>query len=627
MEETQLSPQRTDRASKHFLSKGSRMMRRQTSKFSVLASSHEDGRAAGLARVRSAGHLLNLHTKRGDARPQISGPYDFQHVAHTDQSQYQSLDRSNATNLAESFSALHADQQPGQEIKGIPVADLPSSSDNTDHFTSSAPQSPTLSVMPSLENSPPKPAPPPKDLHLPLPSLGGDIRISRSIENFSWPTPSPNIDSCESFGTENSSIIIRDESVSSTSDHLSSLRLVGGPNAVHSNAPAPSSLLPPVTADMLDKPLPQPPTVVHAVSTVDEGRLPMKNSPLPQLPQSSPVEDVVGEPAVFSPKIPAPVRSVPLHSERLSRRRSQSSSDLPFASTFASTAAVLASPPRRARTSKRISVGIKKIDIDDWEDAIDYSWDHALDGDEEIDYPAQTMTNSDVLPQRSSAFIPKRMSSVRHPDHLVWSSTRSVRTTRSEFDLQGLGIDAVAPEKTFLAESEYEDYSEKHESLKVPFKRREPGSPISKSSSQESIILSIASSIMSTHRSSNSSTSLGDMSHLESIKDEDATPEGERQIPSAASGSVSSSETVTTDQKSVPMAESPVDDDTVVELPTQSHQRGVSASRVPFSHSNNVPQTKTTMRQRSSTQSSGRRLNSRASYSLFPTPASANSAN
>lgn len=628
MDETQFSPDRPDRTSKHFLSKGTRMMRRQTSKLNMLASHGDDGRAAGLSRVRSAGHLLNMHTKRSDPRLQISGPFDFQHVLHTDQSQYRNLTKTANPDLADSFEALQADRHPGHQIKGILVADLPSSSFTSETSQVSPPQSPAFSIVPSLPASPPKPAPPPKD-HLRLLSLGGDVRMSRSMENFSWPTRSPPLESDEYSKTESSSHLTQADP--SPSDYLqtSSYRLAHEQSGASASAPASPRQFnyPPVTAELLDKPLPQPPTVVHAVSTSDDATLMMKVAPLPQVPQrnSTLVELPKSEVAPTTPKILSPIRPLqPLQPNRQLRRRSQSSSEIPFPSAFASTTAVLASPPRPVRQSRRISVGIKKIDIDDWEDAIDYSWDHAFDGD---DYPVlstESITKSDVLPQTSSAFVPHRTSSARQLNHLVPVSAQSIRTTKSDMNLLGLGIKSTRPEADPYAETEYEEYSEKHESLKVPYTRRRPGSPISKSSSQESIILSIASSIMSTHRSSNSSTSLGDMSQLESIKDEDTLPLGDSAHVASGSGSVSSSETVTTDRKSGPPAE--VNEDTLEELPAVSHQRGVSASRLPFVSSSVAPATKYAARQRSSTLNSGRRLNARASYSLFPTAPSATSA-
>lgn len=625
MEETQVSPPRHDRLSKAFLSKSTKMMRRQTSKLNMLGSHGDDGRSSGISRVRSAGHLLSLHSKRTEVRPQISGPYDFQHVSHTNKGQYETLNQTNKTDLADSFTAMQADQQPGQDIKGIPVSDLPSSTPAIGQAPAPPPQSPTFSIVPSLPNTPPKPAPPPKD-HLRLPSLGGDVRFSRSMDNFSWPTRSPQLE-FDSFQSDMSSDLAGEEHVTILPSAPASPGMpVGESGDVAGSVPT-SPGLPNhthMTAEMLDKPLPQPPTIVHAVSTSDDSTLMMKVAPLPQVPNSqadSPKSQHLSS-TPTSPKALSDVRPLqPLRPHRLSRRRSQSSSDFPLASNFMSAAGVLTSPPRNVRQSKRISIGIKKIDIDDWEDAIDYSWDHAFDGEDEM---GLEFTKSDILPQTSS-FGAQRASSALQLSSLA-PTAGPMRPYKSDLDLQGLGIESVRPQSEISAVPEYEEYSEKHESLKVPFARREPGSPISKSSSQESIILSIASSIMSTHRSSNSSTSLGDMSQLESIEDEGALPLEECKTLARATGSVSSSETVTTDKKSP----APVDEDKLEELPAIAHQRGASASRVPFvpNRTSSVASAgKSATRQRSSTLNSGRRVNPRASYSLFPVAGPAAPAN
>ncbi|ETN40832.1 uncharacterized protein HMPREF1541_05112 [Cyphellophora europaea CBS 101466] len=623
MEETEIGPPRSERMSKHFLSKGSRMVRRQTSKFNVLATQQDDpkdSRSTGIARVRSAGHLLNLHSsRRSEFRPQISGPFDFQHVSHTNQSQYQDLTKSAKTDLADSFSALQADQAPGQEIKGIPVADLPSSTPSIEQ-TSATPQSPTFSIVPSLPSTPPKPAPPPKDLPMP-PSLGADVRFSRSMDNFSWPTRSPQLETDQPFMADSQADIAGDEAPMVTANLAPSPGKLPGPETGLA-ATVPNSPRQLTYSELLDKPLPQPPTVVHAVSTVDDSTLPMKIAPLPQVPSQSPEmsSPVITDAEALDPTRPrlsAGIRPQQLpQAKRTSRHRSPSNCDTSPGSTFGSAAGTLASPPSAARNSKRISVGIKKIDVDDWEDAIDYSWDHAFDVDDDMDMVGESMTKSDYLPQTFD-FGPQRTASAMQLSSLGSLPAPPMRAYKSDMNLQGLGINAARPENGVAGGLDYEEYSDKHDSLKVPFVRREPGSPISKSSSQESIILSIASSIMSTHRSSNSSTSLGDFGQLASIEDEGTLPPDDKKMLASGSGSVSSSDTVTVG----PQAEDTAAEDKIVELPDISHHRGASTSRVPTvpNRSSSVAQAaKSAPRKRSSTLNSGRRLNTRASYSLFP---------
>ena len=60
-------------------------------------------------------------------RPNISGPFGFQHVTHTDQGQFQSLNSTTSTELVCEFNAVQTAQSPAGQIKGISVDDLPAS--------------------------------------------------------------------------------------------------------------------------------------------------------------------------------------------------------------------------------------------------------------------------------------------------------------------------------------------------------------------------------------------------------------------------------------------------------------------------------------------------------------------
>ena len=165
-----------------------------------------------------------------------------------------------------------------------------------------------------------------------------------------------------------------------------------------------------------------------------------------------------------------------------------------------------------------------------------------------------------------------------------------------------------------------------HEPFRISAIRREPGSPISKSSSQESIILSMASSIMGTHRSSNSSTSLSDLSNLAGIENDSVSfITDDAKLRAQSNTSDSSQNTVTTESHSVStlgtdLTSPPASNNT---SPAHKHERGISLSRI------NVPNRTSSMaaarpmspvaRQRSSTLNTRpKNLTTRASYSLFP---------
>lgn len=624
--ESPVSPQQQDKSPQTFIGKGSRIIRRQTSKLNIASDEPVDhanySRPRGISRVKSAGHLLNLHHKKESVQLQISKPFDFQHVTHTDQSEYRRLKEADGTELTESFNAMQANQQTHQDVRGIAVADLHTVTTPEAQLSTQALTSPACSIVPSVPAESPKPLPPPKD-SLNIPSADPEIRTSRSMDNFSRPTrSSPSLDfdaEMQLFAGDRIANGVETVPVLPTSPVRQFIiqEISSVPPSPHPSTPqlAPSPLL--------DKPLPQPPTIVHAVSTSDFSTLLMKTSPLPDLPQ----RDSSGPIQSPDPEAQPAASAADENQNRTSLRHMQSFSGpltSPQWSKTSSTRASLSdllssytgntSPTRPAKPEKRISVGLKTIDVDDWENAIDYSWDHALDYDEDDDdlmemTGPQAMSRSDVLPQKSFT------SANAKPTPPV--DRRSVlRQHKSEMSLRGLGIDSRYRDSFLMGPSD----SSKRESAKLSFQKRVSGSPLSKSSSQESIILSIASSILSTHRSSNSSA--GDLTHFPYVEDESVTA-----LPLAASklntnGSVSSAETVKTEQKSPAPIESETGEDTVEALPVMSHERGASTSQVSAIHSRRysiTPGIKSAGRQRASTLTGRSRNPSRASYSLFPT--------
>jgi hypothetical protein len=604
-----------EKAGKTLLSKGSKIMRRQTSKFNVLAShasedpSNNDSspRSTGLQRVRSAGQMLNMHTRRATMKPQISGPFDFQHVSHTDQSQYQNLNKSTKVELVQSFNSLQASQQPRGDIQGITVADIQSTDASFEH----RPSSPTFSIVPSLTDEISKPAPPPKD-HLRLPSLGGDVRLSQSVENFSWPSRLSLLPGFEAGGFESGNIDSVDQ-VAAADDPITSFSFSTDEKAPEDQG-RPSPHL--ASSAMLDKPLPEAPAIVHAVSTDDLSALLLKTSPLPEPPlhqkQMSAGTDSLHS-VMTSPhrkSLIRPMQSVP--ADLAQYRQSRVPAQVLLSSTFVSTSDVLASPPRPGPVERRISVGLKTIDVDDWEDAIDYSWDHALENEDDDGLTmnaTSSMSKSDILPQRS--FPPTQSFASfaqRAPMH-----SRAMHHNAPQSSLRGLGINQADRYSAAFSPDMHVQTSQR-ESLRVPYPQRVSGSPISKSSSQESIILSIASSIISTNRSSN--TSYGDLKHFSQHEAESPVLQTTSQ-----DGSSSSVETVTTKLESHANATDQYEDDTIVELPDINHQRGASTSRVPYvpsRRSSMLPAAQSAVRQRSSTLQGRPKLNTRASYSLFP---------
>ena len=354
------------------------------------------------------------------------------------------------------------------------------------------------------------------------PCSPGDFRVSRSMENFSRPTR----------------LSVTTVDVSPPSEILTSKLSAMSP-------------LNHTTTTTLAKPLPHLPSeiVVHAVSTRDEIALPLRTAPLPSPPK--PVMEVVEEEATEENDLwrdvpsASPILVLPPPTsltDRQQKRRSQSSGDLNFntvsydmATRFSSRAINTpqvtcdASP----RSKKRISVGVKPINIEEWEDAIDYSWEHPADFEEleatgitavcrrrpsALSNPLETyltVEQNSPVDGHSSQSTPLMMQMSSNTSHDEKPPSSGVQDEEPSSPLLGLNIENIREiHAGSLAEAATpaEDVQEINFSGDVyrSNSRRSPMSIMSESSSQESIIASI----FGTHRSSNSSTSLFDFAHL-----------------------------------------------------------------------------------------------------------------
>ncbi|OQU99695.1 hypothetical protein CLAIMM_05292 [Cladophialophora immunda] len=635
--------ERQESAAKTLLNKGTRMLKRQGSKLNLLPSQIEErssslpeARAAEMAPMKGLQRQPTLISRR--LKRSISGPFAFQHLTHGDQAQFQSLDSVSKTDLTSEFHAVHADQQPVGQIRGIPVTDLPVNGDEPKiHVGFDEPTSPTTNAIPYLPTTPTRPSPPPKDTFMP-PYSPSDFRLSRSMENFSRPT--------------RLSVAAVDISPSSdTSKRLSAMSPIS-----HARA--------------LAKPLPHLPNdqVVHAVSTRDDIALPLRTAPLPSPPRT--LMEVVEEenteeklvPEAVDTSVQPPVADTPASpSSKQRKRRSQSSGEIHFdaisytspcrTSNQENTSSEDTGAEASPKSKNRFSVGVKPIDIEDWEDAIDYSWEHATEFEEDGGNHA-----SAAIPDRPSTLIipPENYLVVEQPSLDEVSSSASTPLTmqmpcnpsrdesgpgRPRLDqepsspLLGLGIESSKSVPTVSLEeaavSDFHRPQDKFASTDAFRSRamRSPVSTMSKSSSQESIIASI----FGTHRSSNSSTSLSDLAHLASFGNSMESLKLDLQDFGASVEKhfrEGSQDTIREGSQSSKTADSqilePVGPFTT--SPTIKHDRGVSASQIP------VPERKSSMpgvelskaqvgRKRATTATSRPRRNTRVSYSLFPTNA------
>ncbi|KAL2013489.1 hypothetical protein VTN00DRAFT_1014 [Thermoascus crustaceus] len=172
-----------------FFSRGSRILRRQGSKFSISATLDEEDEG-DRERQKLEFFSRSHRSRQSDAHEQlkriISDPFDFHHLTHTSPSQFQALDNASRNELVTEFSAIRASQKPGTELKGIRAEHIHfrnfSSEDlwNTGSATKTDEPQPTSAVSPPVS---PRAAAPVSPSRRNSGSTGG----SRGVENFSRP--------------------------------------------------------------------------------------------------------------------------------------------------------------------------------------------------------------------------------------------------------------------------------------------------------------------------------------------------------------------------------------------------------------------------------------------------------
>ncbi|OAX83536.1 hypothetical protein ACJ72_02095 [Emergomyces africanus] len=188
------SSEKEDSVSKSLLSRGSRILRRKGSKFSIsstLTLDEEDemakGAHSGSQKLDGLGIFYRSHRSRHSethsSKKNISVPFDFRHVTHTSPSQLPPLNNSHLHDIATEFSVIRASQRPGNELKGIRAENLHSHSFSVDNIsTKNDDASPSGSQHTHSPPRSPNARTSPKS-----PSKLQSNRNSRSVENFSRP--------------------------------------------------------------------------------------------------------------------------------------------------------------------------------------------------------------------------------------------------------------------------------------------------------------------------------------------------------------------------------------------------------------------------------------------------------
>ncbi|RMJ22252.1 hypothetical protein PHISP_06870 [Aspergillus sp. HF37] len=188
-------PERPESVTKSFFARGSRILRRQGSKFNISATldeedeSERDKSAVEPYEFFSRSHKSRQNSRSDQLKTLISDPFDFHHLTHTNPTQFQSLDTTRESDLVTEFSAIRASQRPGPELKGIRAEDLqfrdfcpeelgpaPGPVTPSEEPVSFAISTPETSPSASFSVSPKQPD------HRPR-------RESRVLENFSRPVP------------------------------------------------------------------------------------------------------------------------------------------------------------------------------------------------------------------------------------------------------------------------------------------------------------------------------------------------------------------------------------------------------------------------------------------------------
>lgn len=114
-------------------------------------------------------------------RPQISQPYNFQHLSHTQARHFSAIRSASQDKLATEPPAINASQPPRKELRGIRVEDI--RSDLTESSRSAYPDPVTPPLVSPAKSRASRPSS--------VLSVGnpGTIPRSRSIDNFSQPSP------------------------------------------------------------------------------------------------------------------------------------------------------------------------------------------------------------------------------------------------------------------------------------------------------------------------------------------------------------------------------------------------------------------------------------------------------
>ncbi|KAF9883526.1 hypothetical protein FE257_003401 [Aspergillus nanangensis] len=196
---TGIRPERQESMTKSLFTRGSRILRRQGSKFNIVATVDEADEAERekprfeVADIFTRHHRSRQSNAQDNIKSLISDPFDFHHLTHTSPSHFQELDQTRENDLVTEFSAIRASQRPVTGLKGIRAEDLHFRDFSSEDLTDCANCTSCGTTMAGDDHSGPGAMSPPASPGTistpvsPKKPNNAPARESRAFENFSRP--------------------------------------------------------------------------------------------------------------------------------------------------------------------------------------------------------------------------------------------------------------------------------------------------------------------------------------------------------------------------------------------------------------------------------------------------------
>ncbi|XHG00438.1 hypothetical protein AWENTII_003889 [Aspergillus wentii] len=563
--------ERSESVTKSLFFRGSRILRRQGSKFNIAATLDEVDEGEREKPRFEVSDIFGRHRSRqSDTNDQlkrlISDPFDFHHLTHTSPSQFQSLDRTRENDLVTEFSAIRASQRPVTGLKGIRAEDIHfrdfSSEDLTYNGTATSSEEQVSVATTSPPASPSSPVSPKQtDLRA--------RRESRVCENFSRPgsrfsragatTPpstSPKLGSSPDTSEPAPRAIDEILGLSSRPTY---------PEHVYSNG---STSLPQVNLEgmfqsAVDHPFIAGPDMgANARASASLTSLPLDLEDVPEeeevthwhdSPEPNPEYSASRASSRMSEPPTAGPKSICI-SEELSKKFSEALASPTLPQYRLSQEETPAEPVEQNNRRQSNKSATFETIYESWDADIDYCYEHAAESTSNFDWSRNSLDEPRCEPQQEA-----NGNRLLHPIHLSTSAlptpdldpspSRSLPSAHAAVTPSTSGYEgelvahaegdyfqpvssSIFPSalgKQLAQDTFYDEYlaadveSERHFSfcsqgvipqpMNQPVSPRSSLSPISKCNSQESLILSRAASIVRKHRSSISTTSVPELVH------------------------------------------------------------------------------------------------------------------